>query len=104
MATPGSVAGLGVLLVQCTHFIVAVVWEENEVRLVVEYPLLVPYLVYTRYRTLDDKTRRGTFFPSFFLLVEIYCVITTALWSLDGSAVVSVHPPAASMGSSVRFL
>ena len=45
----------------------------------------------------------------FFLNVEIYCVITTALWSRDGSAVVtgqlvSLHPPAASMVSSVRFL
>jgi len=29
----------------------------------------------------------------FFSLVEIYCVFTTALWSRDGSAVVSVHPP-----------
>jgi len=38
------------------------------------------------------------------VLVEIYCVITTALWSRDGSAVVSLHPPAASMESSVRFL
>jgi len=36
--------------------------------------------------------------------VDIYCVITTALWSRDGSAVVSLHPPAASMESSVRFL
>ena len=36
--------------------------------------------------------------------MEIYCVITTALWSRDGSAVVSLHPPAASMVSSVRFL
>jgi len=27
--------------------------------------------------------------------VEIYCVIITAFWSRDGSAVVSVHPPAA---------
>jgi len=26
-----------------------------------------------------------------FLNVEIYCVITTALWSRDGSAVVSLH-------------
>ena len=42
----------------------------------------------------------------FFLNVEIYCDITTALclWSRDGSAVVSLHPPAASMESSVRFL
>ena len=40
-----------------------------------------------------------------FFNVEIYCVITTALWSRDGSAVViSLHPPAASMVSSVRFL
>ena len=41
---------------------------------------------------------------AFFFNVEIYCVITTALWSRDGSAVVSLHPPAASMESSVRFL
>ena len=40
----------------------------------------------------------------YLFLVEIYCVITTALWSRDGSAVVSLHPPAASMESSVRFL
>jgi len=26
-----------------------------------------------------------------FFLVEIYCDITTALWSRDGSAVVSLH-------------
>jgi len=39
-----------------------------------------------------------------FFYVEIYCVITIALWSRDGSAVVSLHPPAASMVSSVRFL
>ena len=39
-----------------------------------------------------------------FLNVEIYCVITTALWSRDGLAVVSLHSPAASMVSSVRFL
>jgi len=38
------------------------------------------------------------------IFVEIYCVITTALWSRDGAAVVSVHPPAASVGSGVRFL
>jgi len=30
--------------------------------------------------------------------VEIYCVITTALLSRGGSAVVSVHPAAASAG------
>jgi len=30
-----------------------------------------------------------------FFFVEIYRVITTALWSRGGSAVVSVHPPAA---------
>jgi len=34
-------------------------------------------------------------------IVEIYCVVTTALWSRGGSAVVSLHPPAASMESSV---
>jgi len=34
---------------------------------------------------------------------EFYCGITTVLWIRDGS-VVSVHLPAASMGSSVRFL
>ena len=28
---------------------------------------------------------------SIFFNVEIYCVITTALWSRDGSAVVSLH-------------
>ena len=33
-----------------------------------------------------------------------FSVITTALWSRDGSAVVSLHPPAASIESSVRFL
>jgi len=28
-----------------------------------------------------------------FVLVKVYCVVTTALWSRDGSAVVSViHP------------
>ena len=32
-----------------------------------------------------------------FLLVDIYCDITTALWSRDDSAVVSVYPPTASM-------
>jgi len=32
-----------------------------------------------------------------FVFVEIYCVITAALWSRGGSAVVSVHPPAASI-------
>jgi len=26
-------------------------------------------------------------------LVDIYCVITTALWSRGGAAVISVHPP-----------
>jgi len=35
----------------------------------------------------------------FFLSVKIYCVITTALWSRGGSAVVSIHPFAARMGS-----
>lgn len=29
--------------------------------------------------------------------VGIYCIITTARWSCGGSAVVCVHPPAASM-------
>jgi len=40
----------------------------------------------------------------FFFNVEIHCVITTALWSRDGLAVVSLHLPAATMEASVRFL
>jgi len=40
----------------------------------------------TRLRAHDSVVRT-------IVLVEIYCVITTALWSRGGSAVVSVHPP-----------
>jgi len=39
-----------------------------------------------------------------FLNVEIYCVITTALWSRDRRWSAYIHPRLASMESSVRFL
>ena len=58
-------------------------------------------LVQYEYLLGKARARAGR---GYFFLVEIYCVITTALWSRDGSAAVSLHPPAASMESSVRFL
>ena len=49
-------------------------------------------------------SRRVCHHPIIIFNVEIYCVITTALWSREGSAVVNQHPSAASMGTSVWFL
>jgi len=57
-----------------------------------------------RFMMLSQQLSEAAVVLRVFFECEIYCVITTALWSRDGSAVVSQHPAAASMESSVRFL
>jgi len=61
----------------------------------------------TRGRTAVTANVVNIIVSPFFFGGDLLCyheVITTALWGRNGSAVVSVHPPAASVGSSVRFL
>jgi len=46
-------------------------------------------LVYSSHQLVEIAQVCSLFI--YFFNVEIYCVITTALWSRDGSAVVSLH-------------